>query len=88
MTDNADTEMESLGGNRDSRDGGIVWTSTQTGTETINDILEYSISKFYFGCSVDENTRDSRKLLGGEQSALNPLAGQKSLYRFLPNNNR
>ena len=66
MSDNADAEMESLGGNGDSRDGGIVWTSTQTGTETINDILEYSISKFCFDCSVDENTRDGRKLLGGE----------------------
>ena len=58
MNDDADVSMESLGGKGDSRDGGIVWTSTQTGTETINDILKYSSSKFCFGCSADENTRE------------------------------
>lgn len=57
MSDNPDTSMESLGGDGGSRGGGIVWTSTQTGTETINDILKYSSSKLYLGCSVDENTR-------------------------------
>ncbi len=55
MTDDADTEMDGLGG---SGDGGIVWTSTQTGTETINDILEHSSSKSCFGCSIDENTHE------------------------------
>jgi hypothetical protein len=84
MSDNADTLMESLEGNGGFRGGGgIVWTSTQTGTETINDILKYSSSKLCLGCLCRrENTRDSRKLLGGEAPVLNPSARPEIALSF------
>ena len=54
MSDDADTSMmESPGRDAGFRGGGIVWTSTQTGTETINDILKYSSSELRLGCSLD-----------------------------------
>lgn len=58
MSDAADTSMEGPGGDGVFRDGGIVWTSTQTGTETINDILKYSSSELCLGCFLDEKRRD------------------------------
>jgi len=85
MSDNTDTSMEGLGGNGGFRGGGIVWTSTQTGTETINDILNYSSSKLCLGCFCrQENTRDSRKLLDGERLAINHLASPEIALSFLP----
>ena len=82
MNDDADVSMESLGGKGDSRDGGIVWTSTQTGTETINDILKYSSSKFCFGCSADENTCERVESCWCEQSALDPSASPEIALSF------
>jgi len=64
MSDDADTSMENLGSDGGSGGGGIVWTSTQTGTETINDILKYSSCKLCLGCSVDKNTRGISKVVG------------------------
>lgn len=58
MNDDADTSMESLGGDRNFRGGGVIWSSTQTGTETINDILKYSNSESCLGRSLDEKTHE------------------------------
>ena len=73
--------MESAGGDQGFRGGGIIWTSTQTGTETINDILKYSSSESYLGRSLNEKTQE---VVESCWVSLNSSAGSEIALSFPP----
>ena len=82
MSDDADTSMEGPEGDQGFRGGGIIWTSTQTGTETINDILKYSSSELCLGRSLDEKTHEVVESCW-VTTARPPRRAQKSLCHSL-----